>query len=248
MNVIIATPWVPSAISTTAGTDADWPIANAATLQPREPVVFTDSVVAIDVDLGDALDVDVVALIATGATHWTVRAASTQAGLETAADLVDEAVGLSSGVCSLFWDGVTRTEQWWRISLTGVVNYALGRLFIGPAWQPTYNYELGSVRGRAPGQAFDTGAGGALYPQLRPQHKRWALTLGDVTDAEYVAELDALDEYTAGGGEVLLCRDPDPANTDRLSESMYALMALAQGATRVRYNRWRAAAVFDELT
>jgi len=248
MNGLIAIPYVPAAVSTTTDTAAGWPVANVITRQPRRAAVFEASPAGIDIDLGEARDVGLVGLVSTDATHWEVRAAATQLDLDSAGAIVDESVTPGAGVQALFWDGALREERWWRIAVSGVPDFRVGRIVLAKGFQPDFNFEFGGTRGHAPGWEIEQAAGGAIYPTGHPQRRRWALTYGDITDEEYSAELEAIDAYTAGGGEVLFVRDPDPENDDRMAGALYGLMRLAQGATRVRQNRWRAPITLEELT
>jgi hypothetical protein len=247
-NILIAQPFVPTAIASATATEASWPASKVGTVQPRDAAVFTASPAQIDLDLGTALAVGVVALVSTTATSWTVRAASDQASLGTAAAIVDDAIvhpGIPVG--ALLFDGVVRSYRWWRVELVGTAPIGVGRILIGAGWQPTWNIEFGSVRGFGPGLEFDSSVAGALYPMRRSQRRRWSLPFGDITDDEYSDVLEALDRHAAGGGEVLVVRSPGESDPLRLQESIYGLLSTPQGFTRRRQNRWRALMTIEEM-
>lgn len=245
----IARPHPVAAVSTPTGTKAGFPVGNVLTQQPRQKTVFTASPATIDIDLGSALDVRFAAVVAAAADSWELRHAATQADLDSAPALaVPDGGALLSGpgVSGLFWDGFNRTDRWWRVTLTGTPDMGLGRIVLSDSFEPAFTFAFGRVAARAPGFELQQAAGGAVFPNRRPQRRRWSITFDDISDAEYRGTLDALDAYTAGGGEVVLSEDPGSA--DAAARSLYGLLRLAQGATRRSQNRWRAPITLEELT
>ena len=242
----IARPINFGAISSATAAVAGYEVAWAATDQPREQAVFTASPAVIDIDLGEAADVRLAALVRTNATAWSLKGASSQAGLASAPEITGSMLaGPQMGVAALFHDTDAHTHRWWRLALTGPTPLYLGRIILADPFIPLHSFSWGQVKGRQPGLKYKVAAGGALHAEAAPQYRTWSLAYEDIRDDEYAAELDALDAYTAGGGAVLFC--PDPAATDAAKESLYGLMRI-DGATRRSLNRWRAPIQLLELT
>lgn len=243
----MAKPLPFAAVSTPTATLSGWPVDNVGTQPAKDAAVFTASPAEIDIDLGQQEDVTVAALVATDATNWILKGADTQANLDTAPEIVNESLpGAGAGVETVFFDGAVHSHRWWRVTISGTADLALGRVILSPAFIPTYTFSYGLTRGRAPGLEFGAAADNSPWPRQRKQRRRWTVTFEDITDFEYTSELDAIDAYAAGGGEMLFSMDPDSPTPN--ADSLYCLMSIADGAQRRRKNRWRAPIVLEELT
>ncbi len=243
---LILRPLALPIVTTTAATAPGGPVTNVTTLQPREAAVWTaGGVVDVTVDLGTAATVSALALVATDASVWELRAADTLPGLDTAPVIASGAAAATGeGVAAIWW-GTATTKRWWRVNLTlPPGGGSLGRLVLAEAFAPLWPYQWGMVRAHTAPQIQET-PGGAIYPRRRLPRRRWQVSWGDITDAEWSAQWAALTGYLAGAGEIVFCADYDAA--DPAKESIYALASLPQGTLRWRPNRWRAAMLFEEL-
>lgn len=242
---LIARPHVPVSVFSATAMLAGSSPNHAATIQPREAAVFTASPAVIDLDFGSAVSVTLAALIGCEASGWRLQGAASQTGLGAAPDVVNTAVPAPGwrGVSALHYQASAAAFR----QLTGAANLSLGRLVLSDAFAPTHSFDLGRNAARAPGLAFDEAAGGALYPLTRIQRRQWAVSFGHITDAEYSATIDALDDYAGSGGEVVFAANATLAPGAREQAALYGLMALAAGAAREHVNRWRAPVTLHEL-
>jgi hypothetical protein len=242
----IARPIAFAAITSATAQMEGYEAVNAATYQPREQAVFTVSPAVIDIDLGAATDVRLAAMVRSNATAWSLKGASSQAGLASAADIVSDSLAGALGVAAAFYDETAHSHRWWRLTLTGPTPLYLGRIILADPFIPQHSFSFGRVNSRQPGLKYKAAAGGALHAEQNPQYRQWALTYEAIRDDEYKAELDALDAYPAGGGAVLFLEDP--AAADAAEAGLYGLMTINGGATRTSLNRWRAPIQLMELT
>jgi hypothetical protein len=78
--------------------------------------------------------------------------------------------------------------QYWRIELFDPANpagyVAVGRLFLCPAWQPTWNLEYGLQWGHETTTAVEQTHGGIEYFDEQPMARTLQFTLGQLSDAE----------------------------------------------------------------
>ncbi|MFQ5535626.1 MAG: hypothetical protein ACE5EM_12485 [Sphingomonadales bacterium] len=256
-NGILVQPLTWSAITASQAMAAGFPETNLGDEQPRMFAESATAVLSVDIDLGTAQAVDLIALLYTNAdatATWEVRAADTQAELGAGTVFASGSFCAGGGVSKAdrphgFDFGAALTKRWWRITLTNSAAPArAGRLILGQALQPAWNFELSSRFARVGGADGLGTDGGALVPVKRKTRRRVSIRWGDLTDAEYYDQLAAIEQAAADGEPILFIRDPDAAAANRHQGIVYGLLKFSQGADRVRSNQWRAAAVIEEMT
>lgn len=109
--------------------------------------------------------------------------------------------------------------RYWRIEIDDTTNAAgyvqVGRLFIGPAWQPTLNMSYGASVGWETDTEVQKALGGAEYFQRRTPYRVQKLVLGAMDGNEAMTRAFELQRRAGIDQEVLWIFDP--------SDTMHAL-------------------------
>lgn len=102
--------------------------------------------------------------------------------------------------------------RYWRWEIDDTTNAAgyvsIGRLFIGPAWQPTYNMEYGARAAWETKTEIQEAIGGAEFFQRRTPFRVQNITL-DMTLDEGLANAFEIQRRAGIDAEVLWVADPD---------------------------------------
>lgn len=103
--------------------------------------------------------------------------------------------------------------RYWRIEIDDTTNAAgyvqIGRLFIGPAWQPTLNMSYGASVGWETKTEVQEAIGGAEYFQRRTPFRTQTIELDWMTVDEAMANAFELQRRAGIDQEVLWIFDPD---------------------------------------
>lgn len=102
--------------------------------------------------------------------------------------------------------------RYWRIDLADASledNLQVGRVFLGPKWEPTYNHSYGWQLGWLDASQVVRSWGGQSYADRKPQRRMAEFRLDHLSEAE--AFENALEIARAQGvvGDVLAIPDPD---------------------------------------
>lgn len=189
----------------------------------RTPAGTTTS--AIVVDLGSAMTIRVVAVLGlnltaagTARVKLSIINGSGDAGVYDSA-LLDPA-GVDPAyralICILPQDYVA------RYVLVELADSALsyieaGRLFVGPAWLPDYNYARDAERLTDDRSIAETALGGQEWVDSLPVRRGIRLRLPAVSEVERQAHYDAIGRYAGRRNQVLVALDPDSDNLGRES-------------------------------
>jgi hypothetical protein len=103
--------------------------------------------------------------------------------------------------------------RYWRLEITDTTNadgyVEAGRLFLGQAWQPTYNFTYGAGIAYADDSIVEQALGGSEYFDARPVRRIISLRFDALTDAEAMQMMLDMQRLRGTTGEILFCWDPD---------------------------------------
>jgi hypothetical protein len=106
-----------------------------------------------------------------------------------------------------------RYERWWRIEFDDQTNAAgfieIGRLFIGPVWQPKINMEYGASIGWETTTEARQAISGAEYFSDGINFRVQRFTLGHMDQDEAFSQAFELQRRAGISGEILWIHDPD---------------------------------------
>jgi hypothetical protein len=128
---------------------------------------------------------------------------------------LDELEGLTPLAVHILPNEVS--ARFWRVRIVDTGNGAgyidVGRVFIGPAWQPRINYSFGSSLGYEDPTTVQTSLGGAEFFDERDPYRVMRFTLGFLDEAtEGFAKVLEAQRQAGISGEVLTIPDPDDAD------------------------------------
>lgn len=211
------------------------------------------------IDLGSALAVDVLAVLGSNLTAgatWRVRA-STSDATAVSGDLYDNGAGSPLDPVDAGVDGnygaiylalaSTVTARYWRIDLIDAAvadNLQVGRVFIGPAWQPT----SGMLYGWAMTYADDTrrtrSLGGQTHVDVGPRYRRLQFGLSFMNEAEMYGNAFELARAAGLNGDVLVM--PQDAGNYQSQQCVHGLLAQAAPLVHETHNVYRMRYVIEE--
>jgi len=231
-NFIIAQPY--SATVTATSEAASMPASNLNKVQPSDvwrSAALTGQV--IEIDLGSARAVDLVALMfsnLTSAATWRIQAGSTTGvtdydyGTETAWAGATENTDRPHAMVYL---PAAQTYRYWKITLTDAANpdgyFEAGRLILADALQFTRNHAYGAGRGFNDLSTTREAFGGQLL--LEDRAKRPVVTFEANWLTAEEMERDLLELQRTITGAVFAMLNPD-ASTYRQGRMYYGKLAL----------------------
>jgi hypothetical protein len=207
-NAIVAVPYVPAAVSTSSALNATTPIANIIDEFPRRLVEATASQLVVDIDLGAALPVNLIAGLFTNAaadTTWTIRAADTQGELASGTLIVDgESFYASASSANAekphsLWVGSAVTKRWWRVTIVvgSASPFRIGCLVLGNGLQPYWNYSLPTRVQPADKIQRDQSESGREVVSVSATGRRLAVRFAELSEAEYFGYMAPINRAAA---------------------------------------------------
>ena len=218
--------------------------ANAPLANLKDPVVSvaarsTDALAAstkFEVDLGSAQTVGLVALsgvnLTSAATIRVRGSTATNAGgtvVYNGSAINVWPTGTDAALLARHnrWTPIVKvtatSARYWLIEITDTANpdgyVQLGRVFLGPVVQPTWNMSYGARLRWVNRNVRDETESGVLYTSRRPAYRETVFALDHLTRAEAITSLHDLHLLTAESPEVVLLFDPASTDTTRLRES-----------------------------
>lgn len=170
------------------------------------------------IDVQDVKHVDVLALMAINLSPTgTLRVRASNSDPDALTGLVYDSGTFNPNVdarfkmaCHVIPSG-GKNAQYWRITLTdnGVDYLEAGRLFIGPAWQPSTNYSYGWRKGITDLSKRNRTRGGQVYVDSNRQYRYFACTFDYLSEAEAEEGLLEMDRIIGLRGDVLVMLDPE---------------------------------------
>lgn len=186
-------------------------------------------------DLGSSLACSVLAVLGTNLTSTTtiqVRASDTDPNVTSslAYDSGSVSAGVKDGYGAIYKAFDEVTARYWRLDIADSSlpdNLHIGRVFLGPSWEPSINQLLGTPSWQVDDSdsKVTRSYGGQSYPEERPAARLYAFELGFMSEAEMFGNAFALARAQGTVRDVLAISDPD---SSYLSEQ--GVFGLLQGA------------------
>lgn len=184
----------------------------------RTPAETTTSAVAVD--LGSAMTVRIVALFGLNlSAAGTARIKLSNTNGSGDADVYDSTLLDPAGVdpdyrALIAVLGQDYSARWVRIELAddSLSYLEAGRLVVGPAWLPDYNYARDAERLGDDPSIVERTLGGQEWVDTLPVRRGIRLRLPAVSETERQAHYDAILRYAGRRHEVLVILDPEATN------------------------------------
>ena len=255
-NSLIAAPLPVATIETRQALNPTTPITNLLDPRPRRLVEVTGTNLSLDVDLGAATEITMLALLFTNAGNdatWSVRAANKRSALTRAPYLVPRGTVFPASPgrskrkhgFALF---TTIRRRWLRIEIEGGTvsggKLQVGRLIISNALQPTWNHALGSSTARRPLVDEALSRTGQVSRRLWQRRRILTLRYPELTEEELYGELMPIAEQ-ADAEPVLIIQEP--ANARYRMEMMFYGMLTVQ-TTKISPDEYDARLQLTEWT
>ncbi len=246
-NIFLATAYDFTVTATPAET-ADMPAAYLVKDQPSDLFQSSTADSTLDVDLGTAQAVDVIAGLFTNLpadATWEIRAAATQGALgagtviqATASFRMDgfiRADGRSHGMVYLT---PAQTFRWWRISITGGTvpggKLQMGRLVLGRSFTPTFNQSYGGGYRNISTGSWRRMRSGALIPNAALAGREYQVKLGYLTEGEAWENFYDILAATPENKPILVC--PNMASPYAQRELVYGFLNIREPLIKAALN------------
>lgn len=243
-NGLIAAPIDVAAVTAAEAINSSTELDFLFDDRPRRLVESTTTSLTLDIDLGEARDVNLIAPLFTNAASdatWSVRFAADQNGLDGAAYTVPLGTTLwasPSGEKYTRRHGFaffpTVNARWVRVALVGGTisggRLRCGRLMISKALQPGWNYSLGSSQTRRPLIDENRSRSGQLTRRVWQKRRVLSLRFPELTEDELFGELEPIAEV-ADERAILLIQEPADAAKYRMEKMYYGNLVVASDKT-----------------
>lgn len=245
-NIIIATPELGDTSPTYASSETEaGPLNNLRKMQPSSLWQSTDTAPWIEIDLGVAQPINLLALLHTNLTNQAtvrVRTAATRGALTSAP--VDDTylvlVTAADGKRHAFLYLETAFNQRWvRLDISDATNpygviYA-GRLFVSNALTFQHNYKYGMQDGYDDDSTLDITDGGVLIPAEGANRAvlEYTLNLKGEAERHLVRELH---RKRGASKDVLVVTDPQ-ASINLIDRIYHGLLQRRRVAVNTYFNR-----------
>lgn len=230
---IVAQPY--SATITAVSEATSMPASNLDKMQPSD-VWRSTSLTSqyIEIDLGSAKSVTVVALMFTNLTSaatWQVQAGSTTAYSNYDSTSLTAWAGATQNVdrphAFLDLTAAAKTYRYWKISLTDAANpagyFEAGRVILSNAFQGGRNYSYGAGRGYKDMTVTKDAFGGQMIVEEKAKRPVISFEANFLTATEAEATVLELQRNLSGG--VLAMQDPS-ASTYRMGRMHYGRLSI----------------------
>lgn len=235
-NIVLAAPTLSDA-GTITGSESvgDMTIGN---LQKRSLKrmfrTLTLSGIEINIDLGSAQEIDLIALIGHNGTSGatvTVQAGSTDAVSDYTSGSLSlisgTDIGLDENLFTLLL-GTSQTYRYWKLTISDASNpagyFQAGRLYLSKAFQPGINIDYGTAEGFIDNSKTTRTTNGEPVPLRREPYRFAEFTLSFGTEAEMYGTLYDIDRLRGTSKDVLYINDP-AATTHFQRRFVYGLMS-----------------------
>lgn len=172
-----------------------------------------------------------------------VRASDSDATV-TASLLLDTGTLASTaktGYGQSYHEFASTTARYWRIDFADATveeNLQIGRVFLGPCWEPSANQEYGwSVQVKDPSQV-DRSYGGQKYTNSKPQQRVLQFSLSFMDEAEMYTNAFALARAAGVIGDILAVHDT-LGGTYIAEQSVFGSLADVQPLVHENYGIFR---------
>jgi hypothetical protein len=192
-NILIAWDNKADAATLTAGSEISTLPATNVQNEHLSKKWHTDGVNSsnLTLDMGSSVACALLGVLGTNLTAAAtlrLRASDTDP-TATSSLLLDTgtiAAGVKAGYGAAYKSFASTTARYWRLDLTdtSLSNLQVGRLFLGPRWQPTINMELDWSVVPLDESEVEESYGGQEYANERPQRRVLRFALGFMNEAE----------------------------------------------------------------
>lgn len=191
-------------------------------------------------DLGSSLACAAVAVLGTNLTSTaTIQIRASDADATVTGTLLYDSGSISAGVDNdygaIYKSFASQAARYWRIDFADASvpdNLQIGRVFLGPTWQPSVNMELGASWHFKDDSPVEKSWGGQTFPDPRPQTRIIEFTLGFMEEAEMVSNALALARRNGRVKDLLVI--PDPTSSYLSQEAVFGL--ITETAPLVNYD------------
>jgi len=241
-HVIIAMPYLSDAAVLTGTEEAYGPLSNLQLMQPSDAWATAGGTPYVVMDLGGVQSFNVIALLrtnATGVDQWRIRTADTEANLTNGSETYDSFYQTMSWLGSqgdvYAWNSVGWSNRWIRIDLIAANDpYTVGRLYVGNAFQPVFNYKYGLASGYVDESTISTTDGGNLIPTHGTNRQTLDITLNLRTAAE-AHTVKEINRLRGGSRDVLIIVNPDEA-TYKADQIYYGILQPRRATVLTAFN------------
>ncbi len=235
-NSLMAAPLKVATLETQQALNPTTPITNLLDPRPRRLVEVTGTSLTLDIDLGTATEINLVAVLFTNAGHdatWSVRAANKRSALARAPWLVAPRTPFPASPTARkrkhgFALFTPTRRRWLRVVMEGGTvrggKLQVGRLIVSNALQPTWNHALGSSMARRPLVDEAVSRTGQVSRRLWQRRRILTLRYPELTEEELYGALMPIAEI-ADAEPVLIIQEP--ANTRyRMDKMFYGMLTV----------------------
>jgi hypothetical protein len=212
--------WQNLADAASVSTDSEVATLPASNVQQahvsRQWQTDGDNAAYLLLDLGSSLSCALLALLGTNLTSSAtirIRGSVTDATAtgSLAYDSGTVAAGAKAGYGAVYKDFASVASRYWRIDLSDATldELAVGRLFLGPSWEPSINMQMGWSSRVADPSRRSKSSGGQSYADVRPKARVLEFVLDCMTEAEMYGNAFALAYAQGITGDVLAIPDID---------------------------------------
>lgn len=212
MTNIVAIGWdnhldLSSTLLFPSTADANWPganIKNQHIAKLWKSTTLGPTSAFFEIDLGSAKTIGLFAGIGSNAISFQVKAGATQGS----SSAYDSGVITAQGGYNIVVPNEV-SARWWRIDITPPSGVAanLGRVFLGPKWQPAYGISWDWSFGDQALTVTRQTPGGQKRHRILPGMRMRDVVMEFLTEAEYWAatnSINAMMEAVGAHGDVLL--------------------------------------------
>lgn len=144
----------------------------------------------------------------------------------------------------------TVLHRYWRIEINDTANpvgaVLLGRLWIGPAWQPTINFDFGpAFQWQSRDRAVEARSGARFTEEL-PAKRVWRCTLHELTDQEAWGRISEIMRSVKSEAEILVMPDPDDLANAHRRDLFARVASWGDGIVDAAYGKQMVSPTFEE--
>lgn len=147
--------------------------------------------------------------------------------------------------------GSNLNYRYWLFEFVDPTNPAgyleLTRLWMGPVWIPTYNYDWGSPLGWSPRSRSATSLAGARYSERRTPARVFKVNFTGLTDTEGYGRFQDMMRVLESEGELIAIPDPDDTPHRHIRDIYCHVASWGEGATPRGMNVQSASMTLEEL-
>ena len=150
------------------------------------------------------------------------------------------AAGVKDGYGAIYKSFTSTNSRYWRLDLADasvISNLQIGRVYLGPYWQPGINMELDWSVTPLDESRMARSYGGQSYPDARPKRRVLQFTLDFQTEVDMYDNAFALARVHGIVGDILAI--PDIAGTYVSEQSVWGQLATSEPISEPRLGLFR---------